>query len=156
MEKTVQIELFDAYPGFALYQVSYRNLGTAPVTLDSWTNSALRLSHGSAAGEHSAGEPEPAFWSFCGSTHEDRRDWVQPVRPGFQQQNFMGMSASDYGGGTPIVDVWRKNWGIAVGHLETTPRLVSIPLTCTAGSLDLAMTAPVKRELQPGEEFNTP
>ena len=156
IEKTVQIELFADYPGFALYQVSYKNLGTAPVTLNSWTNSALHLSHESAKGEHGAGETEPAFWSFCGSTHEDRRDWVQPVRPGFQQQNFMGMSASDYGGGTPIVDVWRKNWGVAVGHLETTPRLVSLPLTCTAGALDLAVTEPVKQVLQPGEQFNTP
>jgi alpha-galactosidase len=156
IEKTVQIELFADYPGFALYQVSYKNLGTAAVTLDSWTHSALHLSHESAKGEPGAGATEPAFWSFCGSTHEDRRDWVQPVRPGFQQQNFMGMSASDYGGGTPIVDVWRKNWGIAIGHLETTPRLVSIPLTCTAGALDLAMTAPLKRALQPGEQFNTP
>ena len=156
IEKTVEIQLFENYPGFALYQVSYKNLGTAPVTLDSWTNSALHLRHEGAKGEHGAGETEPAFWSFCGSTHEDRRDWVQPVRPGFQQQNFMGMSASDYGGGTPIVDVWRKSWGIAIGHLETTPRLVSMPLTCSAGALDLAMTAPVKRVLQPGEQFNTP
>jgi alpha-galactosidase len=154
IEKTVQVELFDAYPGFALYQVSYRNLGAQAVTIDSWTQGALRLSHGAASGGHAP--PDPPFWSFCGSTHEDRRDWVQPVRAGFEQPNFMGMSASDYGGGTPIVDVWRRDWGVAIGHLESTPRLVSIPLSCKDSTLDLAMTAPAKRALQPGEQFNTP
>jgi alpha-galactosidase len=155
IEKTVQIELFEKYPGFAFYQVSYRNLGPQPVTIASWTSSALRLSHESGP-VGAAAASDPPFWSFCGSTHEDRRDWVQPVRAGFDQQNFMGMSASDYGGGTPIVDVWRRNGGIAIGHLETTPRLVSIPVTCTENALNLAMTAPVKHALQPGEQFNTP
>jgi len=155
IEKTVQIELFAQYPGFAFYQVSYRNVGTQPVTIGSWTSSALRLSYEGRAGGTAAAS-EPPFWSFCGSTHADRRDWVQPVRAGFDQQNFMGMSASDYGGGTPIVDVWRRTGGIAIGHLETTPRLVSIPLTCTENALNLAMTAPVKHVLPPGEQFNTP
>ena len=30
------------------------------------------------------------------------------------------MNASDYGGGTPIVDVWRRDVGIGVGHVEPT------------------------------------
>ena len=47
---------------------------------------------------------------------------------GFAQDNFLGMTASDYGGGTPIVDVWRRDCGLAVGHLELTPRLVSLPV----------------------------
>jgi alpha-galactosidase len=157
IEKTVQVELFADYPGFAFYQVSYRNLGTQPVTLDSWTQCALHLPQETAGRQGGrALPPEPPFWSFCGSTHADRRDWVQPVRPGFEQQNFMGMSASDYGGGTPIVDVWRHNGGIAIGHLETTPRLVSLPLSCTERGVDLAMTEPLKHTLQPGEQLALP
>jgi alpha-galactosidase len=155
IEKTVQVELFADYPGFALYRVSYRNSSAHPITIDSWTNSALRLSHEGTRGGR-APASDPPFCSFCGSTHADRRDWVQPVRPGFEQQNFMGMSASDYGGGTPIVDVWRRNGGVAIGHLETTPRLVSLPVSCTESALDLAITAPVKRALQPGEQWSTP
>jgi alpha-galactosidase len=155
IEKTVQVELFEDYPGFALYQVSYRNLGAHAITIDSWTQAALQLSHEEAQGGRAA-QSEPPFWCFCGSTHADRRDWVQPVRPGFEQQNFMGMSASDYGGGTPIVDVWRRNGGIAIGHLETTPQLVSLPVSCQADALNLAITAPLKRVLQPGGQWNPP
>ena len=40
----------------------------------------------------------------------------------------MGMDASDYGGGTPVSDVWRRDVGLAVGHLDKLPQLVSLPV----------------------------
>jgi alpha-galactosidase len=150
LQKTVVVELYHDYPGFALYQVTYRNLGTEPVALDKWSQLDLTLPHSAAVGD------EPIFWSFCGSTHSDRRDWVQPVRAGFNQDNFMGMEASDYGGGTPIVDVWRRNGGLAIGHIETRPQLVSLPLTCGASELSLSMSAKVKQTLQAGGELILP
>lgn len=148
LQKTVVVELYHAYPGFALYQVSYRNLGTDAVAIQKWTQLDLTVPHETSS--------EPVFWSFCGSTHSDRRDWVQPVRAGFNQQNFMGMEASDYGGGTPIVDVWRREGGLAIGHIETTPRLVSLPLTCGESELQLSMTATAKRTLKAGDELVLP
>ena len=147
VEKTVTIELFRDYPGLALYQVAFRNAGKNPVTITRWTQLALTLTHP---------ESDPLYWSFCGSTHADRRDWVQPVRAGFKQDNFMGMEASDYGGGTPIVDVWKRDGGVAIGHIETTPRIVSIPLSCGEKSVQLSMTAPVKQILQPGARLSLP
>ena len=57
------------------------------------------------------------YWSFSGASYADRRDWVQPLHDGFDQRNFMGMNATDYGGGTPVVDVWRRDCGLAVGHV---------------------------------------
>jgi len=32
-------------------------------------------------------------------------------------------------GGTPIVDVWRRDVGMGVGHVETRPKLVSLPVS---------------------------
>ena len=154
IEKTLEVELFERYPGFAIYRVSYRNLAPQAVAIRSWTNAALHLLP-QAARHGRADNAEPDFWSYCGSTHSDRRDWVQPVRPGFKQQNFMGMSASDYGGGTPIVDVWRRDGGVGIGHLELTPELVSLPVSCSNTGVDLALTNPLERVLPPGEQFNT-
>ena len=53
-----------------------------------------------------------------------------PLKVGFKQENFLGMNATDYGGGTPVADVWRRDVGIAVGHLERAPKLVSLPVAC--------------------------
>ena len=33
---------------------------------------------------------------------------------------------TDYGGGTPVVDVWRRDYGLATGHVETVPKLVAL------------------------------
>ena len=149
IEKTVEIEVSDRYPGIAVYHVSYRNLSVQPISISRWTNSSMRLSADAA---HEAG---PGFWSYCGSTHSDRRDWVQPVGPGFAQENFMGMEASDYGSGTPIVDVWRKDCGLAVGHLSSTPQPVSLPVAYADAGVNLAIGAESKRVLQPGERLET-
>ena len=189
LEKTVVVELYHDYPGFALYQVSYRNTGREPIAIKGWTQLALTVPftvNPDAPGAHEAAlrepdsrkadpdesdtpevlgpghrpdpheAPQPLFWSFCGSTHSDRRDWVQPVRTGFKQDNFMGMEASDYGGGTPIIDVWSRVGGLAIGHIETTPRIVSLPLACGDNELSLAMTAKHKQTLPPGGELVLP
>jgi alpha-galactosidase len=153
IEKTLEVELFERYPGFAIYRVSYRNLAPQAVAIRGWTNAALHLQPETSPGRASSAEPH--FWSYSGSTHSDRRDWVQPLRAGFKQQNFMGMSASDYGGGTPIVDVWRRDCGVAIGHLELTPELISLPVSCNQSGVDLALTNLHKRVLQSGEPFNT-
>ena len=187
VEKSVTVELYHDYPGLAVYQVSFRNLGREPLAVRGWRQLDLTVPHeGVAPGTvpHEAGprdtdppeadrppeagaahraDPheaanaaEPLFWSFCGSTHSDRRDWVQPVRVGFQQVNFMGMEASDYGGGTPIVDVWRRTGGLAIGHLEPTPKIVSLPLTCGEKDLTLSMTATTHETLKGREELVLP
>jgi alpha-galactosidase len=159
IEKSVLIKMWQRYPGIASYRVSYRNLSQQPITLRGWRSADLQLLPPAPAGG-SRGAPaaaeEPLFWSYCGSTHEDRRDWVQQVRVGFKQENFMGMTASDYGGGTPIVDVWRRDCGIAVGHLESSPRLLSLPVQRVAGGVGLAIAGALVRTLVPGEQFDIP
>ena len=37
------------------------------------------------------------------------------------------MNSTDYGGGTPVSDIWRRDVGIAIGQLERVPKLVSLP-----------------------------
>lgn len=144
LEKIVTLTLYERYPGFVLQRVTYRNGTAAPLAVEGWGNGAHRLK-----------ETGQGFWSWSGSSHEDRRDWVQPVKPGFSQANFMGMNGADYGGGTPIVDVWRPDAGLAVGHVERTPKLVSLPLVGTAQGAAVAVDMDDKRTLAPGAEFAT-
>jgi alpha-galactosidase len=147
LEKEVTVVLYDRYPGFALLRVGYSNIGATPVGVEDWMNGAHVLKP--AAGD------KPGYWSFSGASYEDRRDWVQPVGKDFEQRNFMGMNASDYGGGTPVVDVWRRNWGLAVGHVETVPKLVALPLTMTDDGARIAVECDQPATLQPGESFST-
>src|SRR5260221_5120191 len=153
VEKTVTVTSYRRHPGIALVRVSYRNAASGILSFQSWTNGDVRMR---AAGTRTAGARAPAFWCYAGATYEDRRDWVQPVEPGFAQDNFLGMEASDYGGGTPIVDVWRRDGGVAVGHVETSPKRVSLPVQGQDGEVRVAVCGREKRNLRPGERFETP
>ena len=85
-----------------------------------------------------------------------RPDWVLPLKPGFKQENFLGMNASDYGGGTPIVDVWRRDVGIGVGHLEMAPKLVSLPVTAQgADHATVAVEFKHAQVLKPSDTLKT-
>jgi alpha-galactosidase len=148
VEKTVQATLYQRHPGIALIRVSYRNGRSDILSFQSWTNGDSRLA--------ASGTRTPNFWCYSGATYEDRRDWVRPVEPGFAQDNFLGMEASDYGGGTPIVDIWRRDGGLAVGHVENTPRRVSLPVQGQRGAARVAVCGREKRNLKPGERFDTP
>jgi alpha-galactosidase len=148
LKKTVSVTTYNEFPAFAFFEVEYTNGGTEDLQVDSWTSNSYSIS-APAAGE-------PAFWSYQSGSYKNRPDWVLPLKPGFTQGNFLGMNSSDYGGGTPIVDVWHKSAGIAVGHIENGPRLVSLPVSQPdAQSATVAVKFESKRSLKPGQTLKT-
>jgi len=149
LSKTVAVTIYDDAPAMAGFDVEYTNTGSREIQVRGWTNVAYTI-------EAATPPSHPAFWSYQSGSYEKRPNWVLPLRPGFRQQNYLGMNASDYGGGTPIVDVWRKDVGIAVGHLEPGPRLVSLPVTMPdARHAHVAVQDTKARSLRPGESFRT-
>jgi alpha-galactosidase len=98
----------------------------------------------------------PPFWSYQSGSYPSRPDWLRPLRVGFRQDNFLGMNASDYGGGTPVIDVWGSEGGLAVGHLAPGPRLVSLPVRMpSAAGAELGVEQRVDRTLAPGDSLET-
>jgi alpha-galactosidase len=147
--KAVSVSVYEAFPRVVVMQVRYTNAGTVALSLDRWTANRHVLAAGVAS-------RRPPFWSYQSGSYESRPDWVLPLRKGFTQDNYLGMNASDYGGGTPVVDVWRPDVGIAVGHLETSPRLVSLPVAMpTASEATVAVRARGQWTLAPGQGFET-
>ena len=149
IQKQVSVSVFDNFPASAFFKVTYKNAGTKQVTVNKWVNNAYHIK-----GDE---KEDPPFWSYQGATYEDRRDWVKPVRQGFEQENYMGMNASDYGGGTPIVDIWSRNSGIAIGLVETTPKLVKLPVKMKneKTGAEISIEYEKERVLKPGESFET-
>ena len=152
LQKTVVIKTYQRYPSMAFFEVSYRNQSATPIKIAKWVNNHYALQVNQAAKSEQAD-----FWSYQGASFADRRDWVSPLAPGFMQQNYMGMNASDYGSGTAIVDVWRKDLGVAVGHVETSPKLVSLPLSYAdkAQGAQLSIELEKVTNLQPGETLQS-
>lgn len=145
IEKRVSVTFLDRYPGLALLDIRYRNTATTPLAVAGWQ----------AATHDLLAHPDGA-WSFSGASYSDRRDWVQPVTPGFGQRNFMGMNATDYGGGTPVASVWRRDAGLAVGHIDTVPRLVSLPVSGQPAGTRIAIAGDEPVLLAPDDSLTLP
>jgi alpha-galactosidase len=149
LRKILSVTIYDEFPSLAVFDVSYTNTGKSQVQILGWTNNAYRI-------EAQRGPKQVAFWSFQSGSYERRPNWVLPLHTGFAQQNYLGMNASDYGGGTPIVDVWRRDVGIGVGLVEPGPRLISLPVSMPAArQARVSVQYRHNRSLQPGESFHT-
>jgi len=150
LEKQIAIKLYDNFPGLATMKVGYYNRSSKTMDVTRWVNNAYSiLSQGDTA----------LFWSFQGESTKERRDWILPLSPGFSQKNFMGMNNSDYGGGIPVTDVWRHDQGIAVGHIELIPKMVSLPVSIeryqTSVNIGIQMEYPKPLELRQNDSLAT-
>ena len=149
LEKTVVVTVYDDFPRFLFTKVRYTNRGKSDVKVTGWTNNRYTITAAAGAGE-------PAFWSYQSGSYSRRPDWILPLKADFKQENYLGMNATDYGGGTPVVDVWRRDAGIAVGHVELAPKLVSLPVAMPdAEHATLALRYRTDRTLKPGESLET-
>jgi len=149
LRKKIAVTMYDDFPSIAVFDVEYTNEGASELTIRGWANQQYLLNASTAT-------RDPAFWSYQSGSYEKRPDWIRPLRPGFRQENYLGMNASDYGGGTPIVDVWRRDVGLAVGHIEPGPRLISLPVSMPdASHARVAVRSSHQQTLEPGESFHT-
>lgn len=122
--KELHFSVYVDFPSTIVSQVIYTNLSSKAVTVKEWIIDDVKLlSNGST----------PSFWSFQGESTGSRNDWLLPIGDEFFQKNYMGMNDSDYGGGIPVTCIWRKDLGVAIGHLEPMPELVSLPVSKKAG-----------------------
>ena len=71
---------------------------------------------------------DSVVWSLQPTSSNARMDWVLPVTEGFEKENYLGMNNSDYGGGIPVVDLWQRDGGIAIGLFEPVLRMISMPV----------------------------
>ena len=153
LRKRLTISTYQAFPQLAIIEAVYTVTGTRPVRIDRWVSRRFLPANPPNRGARG----QPAFWSYQSGSYEKRPDWVLPLRPGFRQQNFMGMNASDYGGGTPLSSVWRADLGVTFGHVDSTPLPLSLPVTASAREgAQLSVEGEVGRPFAPGESLRTP
>jgi alpha-galactosidase len=149
LQKTILVTVYDEFPQMAFFKVRYTNRGNSSLKVNGWTNNRYSIAAQSDAGE-------PAFWSYQSGSYERRPDWVLPLKADFKQENYLGMNATDYGGGTPVVDIWRRDVGIAVGHIELVPKLVSLPVAMPdASHATLGLSFRTEEILKPGATLET-
>jgi alpha-galactosidase len=156
IERRLVVEVYDDFPGIALVSTAYKNVGTADFKIDQ----VLMQQHRFNANEQDAkGRSHPYdMWSFQGSSYDWGKDDVQRLTRTSSQPNVMGEAVKGgYGGGIPVVAFWTASVGEAIGHVETLPWTLSMPVKAEAdGRVAASITIPVNAALKPGESYSSP
>jgi alpha-galactosidase len=154
LNRTVVVEIYDDYPNIALANVTYKNVGTADFSLDEVVTQQHRFN----AKQADAKVQPYDMWSFQGSSYDWGKNDVQKLTRVSAQPNAMGeMVKGGYGGGIPVVAFWTASVGEAIGHVETLPWTLSIPVKVEAdGRVNASLKIPANTNLKPGDSYSTP
>ncbi len=154
LQQTFTAEVYDAFPTLLLTSVAYHNQGAADARLEQVVTQTHRLSA-------SLEDPKAApydMWSFQGSSYDWGKDDVLKMTRAFTQPNQMGAPVKGgYGGGIPVVAFWTRRVGEAVGHVETLPLTLNLPVRVERDArVNTAVEIPADTVLKPGETYSTP
>jgi alpha-galactosidase len=154
IEKRLTLEVYDDFPTVALTTVAYKNTGAGELKIDRVVTQRHRLDATLADPK----APPHDFWSFQGSAYDWGKPDVLRLLPDFSQPNNMGGPGPEgLGGGIPVVDFWSATVGEAIGHLETLPLVLSLPVKVESdGRVGISMVLDPQVSLKPGEAYSTP
>jgi len=154
LEGILQIECYEDFPNLLLTSVQYKNSGTADFEMEHVIAQQHRFNAKLADPKAQPYE----MWSYQGSSYDWGSDDVMKLSHGFRQPNVMGeIVKGGYGGGIPIVAFWTASVGEAIGHVETVPLVLSIPVAVGSDQdVNASLEIPAKTTLKPGETYSTP
>ena len=159
LKEILALEVYDDFPALALLSASLRNDGEKEILLENMSLQEHRLNASLVDGAAAPHE----MWSFYGSSLKWGKDDVLPIPAKFEQQNPFGAPVDTkgdlgrVGGGIPVVAFWTRTMGEAIGHIETLPLVISIPVNTTKdGRVATAVNFPANTVLKPGGVYSTP
>lgn len=155
--KNVVVEVYDDLPNLALTTVSYKNVGNAPVPFDR----VILQKHTLSASLSDQKVAPFAMWSFHGSSEAWGKDDVMLINAKFTRDNpmqvVMHKDENQTGGGIPVVAFWTGSVGEAIGHAETVPLRLSLPVRTGADSrVNAEVDIDQNTQLGAGETYTAP
>ncbi|HKT86994.1 MAG TPA: alpha-galactosidase [Candidatus Sulfotelmatobacter sp.] len=154
IERTLVVEVYDDFPNIALVSATYKNVGASDFQFDQvWMQQ-----HRFGANQADPKAQPYDMWSFQGSSYDWGKDDIFKLTRTSSLPNAMGESVKGgYGGGIPVVAFWTASVGEAIGHIETLPWTLSIPVKVEKdGRVSASLTIPVNSVLKPGDTYSSP
>jgi alpha-galactosidase len=151
LQQKLLLDAYDDFPNLLLTSSVYTNTTTSKFHIGHIVEQQHMLD------SHVPQKPYD-MWSFHGSSYEWGKDDVIKLTSGFSQPNAMGgIVKGGYGGGIPVVAFWTATVGEAIGHVETLPLSLSLPVKVQSdGMVNAAVDIPASAILQPGGTYSTP
>ena len=116
IEKILTVKVLNDFEDMILVSSEYVNHSDKILTVKALESNRLNVTS------------DETIWSFQPTSSSRRDDWILPVEESFYQKNYLGMNNTDYGGGIPMVTLWRRDANISTGLVEPDLKLVSMPV----------------------------
>jgi alpha-galactosidase len=157
IEKTLGIEVYDDSPNLALTATSFKNTGSSELRID---RVVVQQHFLNASPSDPQAQPY-SMWSFHGSSEKWGKDDVMKITDKFTRTNsmqtMMHNDENQTGGGIPVVAFWTGAVGEAIGHAETVPLKLSLPVKTEAnGRVSASVLIDEGTTLASGQVFSTP
>ena len=154
IERVLEFEAYDNFPNLALVSSTYKNSGSSDFQLDK----VLMQEHRFNAKQADPNAQPYDMWSFHGSSYDWGEEDIYKLKRTSAQPNAMGENVKGgYGGGIPVVAFWTASVGEAIGHVETLPWTLSIPVNVDhEGFVNAQIEIPNNSVLKAGESYATP
>jgi len=151
LQATLHVEAYDDFPNILLTSAEYKNAGSSDLKIDHAVAQEHRFD------SSASGKPND-MWTYQGASIDWGKDDIFKLKKGFSQTNAMGeVIKGGYGGGIPVVAFWNASVGEAIGHIETVPLTLSLPVRVDSdGTVNAAVDIPANTILKSGETFSTP
>ena len=154
LERMDAIEVYDDFPNLAVLSTSYRNTSASDLKLDKVIAQWHRLD----ASLLDAKAKPYQMWSFQGASVNWGNDEILPIPAKFAQENLMAAPVNQgHGGGIPVNAFWTRTMGIAIGHIETLPLVLNMPVRVVEDQrVEAGIELNDAGTLKPGESFAAP
>jgi len=155
LEKVLTVETRRNLPNLAIVTVSLKNTGGRELRIDKIEYGRHRLNAGQVDG---AARPYDV-WAFLGASRKWGEGEIAPVDAKFERANLMGalQGPEGEGGGLPVVAFWTRRMGVATGHIEPIPQVLSLPVhVAEDGRIETSTAIEPSASLQPGQTYRTP
>ena len=152
VQQTLQIWAYDDFPDLLLTSASYTNTGKSEYHIDEVVEQQHRFNSNQA-------KAHPYdMWSYQGASYDWGEEDVVKLTGNFSRPNLLGQTVKGgFGGGIPVAAFWNATGGEAIGHVETLPLSLSLPVKVGHdGRVSAAVKIAANTTLKPGETYSTP
>ena len=141
----ISLSSYNKFPNVILVQSSFINISGKNYFIRDYTLDQISLRPPLS---------EPKWWSFQGASYRWGNDFAFQLPESFSRENYMGLNAIKTGGGLPLVDVWNKEFGLALAYLGEKPCDISLPVKVENGKVSLGIKENYKNQiLRPGDSL---
>ncbi len=136
IECRVSLSFYERFPEVVIGSAQFTNLGEQTLVIDEVVGNYYCL-------DRRLVDPSAPAWRFASYQgaafrwgHDYSLIWIESDT---DRRNFMGTGSlsgsGGEGGGTPLVDLWTPECGLAVAGAETSPQWISLPVRTNRDSL---------------------